>query len=87
MRRVEVVAAGLVLAVLAAGVSVLALTAPWFTRMLSERYSLSSEAGLTQQRMAELAEEVRVFVVVGEGALPSSVDGREAFDARRRSRT
>ncbi len=80
MRWVEAAAAGLVLAVLAAGVSVLALTAPWFTRALSERYSLSSEAGLTQQRMAEVAEEVRAFVVVGEGTLPSSVDGRDAFD-------
>lgn len=81
MRWVETVAAGLVLAVLAVGVSVMALTAPWFTRALSDRYSLSSEAGLDRQRTAELAEEVRVFVVAGEGVLPPSVDGRDGFDA------
>jgi integral membrane protein (TIGR01906 family) len=61
--------------------AVLVLSAPWFTRALSTRHSLGIEAGLPQERMVQIAEDVRAFVTGGGGTLPSRVDERDAFDA------
>jgi len=81
VRRVEMLGVGLLLAVLAAGTSVMVLGAPWFTRALSMRYSQGVEAGVPQARMLDVAENVRAFVIDGAGTLPATVDGRDAFDA------
>lgn len=81
MRVVESLVMGLVLSVLAIGLSVTLLGSPWFTHALSLRYSLWEDAGLTQAHMTEIAEEVRAFVIDGAGELPEIVDGRTGFGA------
>jgi len=80
VRRVESVVMGLVLAILVVGVSVMVLSAPWFTRLASSRYSQWASAGLSRSQMADLAQTVRGFVVDGEGELPARIGSREAFD-------
>ncbi len=72
--------AALGLALLAVGLPLLALEGRTMTAELSRRYALSSEAGLSPERMQELAEQVRAFVVLGQGELPRTVDGRAGFD-------
>jgi integral membrane protein (TIGR01906 family) len=73
---------GLALAVLVIGLALALLTQPLFTRTLSERFSLAEEAGLSRERMLEVAEQVRAFVADrGSTTLPEVVDGRPAFDA------
>ncbi|TLM77856.1 MAG: DUF1461 domain-containing protein [Actinobacteria bacterium] len=72
--------AGVALAALALGLALLPLQRPWFTRELSARTSQASEAGLSAARMAEVAEQVRAFVVDGDGDLPETVDGHPGFD-------
>ncbi|MDO9557692.1 MAG: DUF1461 domain-containing protein [Coriobacteriia bacterium] len=68
-------------AVTALGLSAWIMTTPWFTRLAAPGQVDSVRAGLTQERMVELAEEVRVFVTDGDApALPMVVDGRPAFD-------
>jgi integral membrane protein (TIGR01906 family) len=69
------------LALLAVGLPLLMLEGRGVTAELSKRFSLSAEAGLTTERTAQLAEQVRLFVVRGRGELPATVDGREGFDA------
>jgi integral membrane protein (TIGR01906 family) len=82
VRRVATVLLGLALAVLVVGLALVPLTQPLFTRVLSERYSLAQEAGLSQGRMLEVAEQVRAFVAEPQGTtLPAEVDGRPGFDA------
>lgn len=80
-RWIESAAAAVMLVALSAGLAVMILGGPWFTRVLSDRYALVSESGLTRVRMLALAEDVRAFVF-GENAagLPSEVDGRPGFD-------
>lgn len=82
MRRASTVIVGIALAVLVLGVSVSLLTGHAFTWMLASRYSLATEAGLPRQRMLDVAEQVRAFVVDGDAqTLPATVDGRPGFDA------
>lgn len=71
----------LALAALAAGMALGPLGSASFTRMLSQRFSLADEAGLSSDRIVEIAEMVRAYVVDGEGPLPARVDGRPGFDA------
>lgn len=71
-------AAALVVAALGLALQPLQLAA--FTAELSSRFSESEEAGLTDAQMAELAEQVRVYVVSGQGTLPAVVEGRPGFD-------
>jgi integral membrane protein (TIGR01906 family) len=81
VRRAGIALAAVALTVLAGTAALFPLEAPWFTRALSERYSLSQEAGLSAARMTAIAEQVRAFVVDGTGQLPGTVDGRPGFDA------
>jgi len=81
MRRFESVAMGLIVSVLAIGVAVMVLSAPWFTRALASRVSQWEQAGLARQASLLLAEDVRAFVIDGAGTLPERVNGREGFDA------
>jgi len=82
MRSFSAWLVGCALALMVAGLAILPLTGPAFTRTLSARYSLAEEAGLPRERMLEIAETVRAFVVESEGdALPVTVDGRDGFDA------
>lgn len=82
MRSVSAWIVGLSLAIVVAGATVLPLTVPLFTRTLAARFSLAEEAGLSPQRMLQVAEQVRAFVVDSRGdTLPATVDGRAGFDA------
>jgi len=81
VRRVGVWLAGFGFALLGIGLAVIILTVPAYTRMLSERFSLAEDAGLSQQAAADVAEQVRAFVVAGRGTLPATVGGRPGFDA------
>jgi integral membrane protein (TIGR01906 family) len=82
MRRVSTWIAGLVLAVFLLGASVVPLTIPAFTRIVASKTSLAAEAGISQSRILEVAEQVRHFVVDTDAPmLPASVDGRAGFDA------
>lgn len=81
MRRAITAFTGIALAVLVTGVSVSLLTGHAFTWLLASRYSLAAEAGLPRQRMLDVAEQVRAFVVDGDAqTLPATVDGRPGFD-------
>jgi integral membrane protein (TIGR01906 family) len=85
MRRATTWIVGFGLALFLIGVSVVPLTIPAFTKYLSLRTSLAKEAGLSPSRMAQIAEQVRQFVVDGEpdadaSTLPAVVDGRAGFD-------
>jgi len=73
--------AGFAFALLGLGLAVVILTVPPYTALLSNRYSLAEDAGLSEQQAATIAEDVRAFVVAGEGTLPSTVRGRPGFDA------
>ena len=82
MHRIATVLVGLALAVLVIGLALMPLTHPPFTRVLAERFSLAEEAGLPRDRMLDVAEQVRSFVVDSAGpTLPDAVDGRSGFDA------
>lgn len=82
MRRVLTVLIGIALSLLVIGVSVSMLTGRAFTGLLAARFSLAAEAGLPPQRMLQIAEQVRDFVVEGDvRSLPATVDGRPGFDA------
>lgn len=81
LRAAALVLAGLVLALLAVGVSLLPTLHPAMTANLVHRYASTQDAGLPQARMLQLAEQVRGFVVDGRpDTLPSEVDGRSGFD-------
>ena len=82
MRSVYTWIVGLGLALMVVGMAILPLSGPAFTRELSSRFSLAGQAGLGRERMLEIAEQVRAFVVDAEGeTLPETVDGRPGFDA------
>ncbi len=82
MRSFSAWAIGFALALMVAGIAILPLTGAAFTRTLSSRYSLAEEAGLPSERMLEVAEQVRAFVVESNAdTLPVTVDGRSGFDA------
>jgi integral membrane protein (TIGR01906 family) len=82
VRVVTTLLVGLALAVLVVGVTLYPLLHPTFTRVLSERYSLVQEAGISQTSMLSAAEKVREFVADGDVAsLPATVDARAGFDA------
>lgn len=81
MRRALEAAASLSLAVVILGAALLPLLTPPFTAELSSRYSEADKAGLSDDEMLTLAEQVRAFVVEREGVLPNTVHGRAAFDA------
>jgi len=69
-------------AVTALGIAVWLMTAPWFTELAAPRQVDTVRAGLTQERMVELAGRVRMFVTDADApALPAVIDGRPAFDA------
>jgi integral membrane protein (TIGR01906 family) len=73
---------GIAMAVFLVGVSVVALTAPAFTHYVALNTSEASQAGLSQARMLQVAEQVRRFVTDADApALPATVDGRPGFDA------
>ena len=81
MRRVSTWLVGIALAVFLLGASVAPLTIPSFTRIVASRTSLFQEAGLSKAAILGVAENVRVFVVDGDGqTLPSTVEGRPGFD-------
>jgi integral membrane protein (TIGR01906 family) len=82
VRRVVVTGiAGLLLAVMIVGVALLPTLHPALTANLVQRYSSAKDAGLSEARMLELAEQVRGFVTDGHpDTLPSRVDGRSGFD-------
>lgn len=81
MRSLSVWIAGLGLALVVVGTAILPLTGPGFTHALSARFSLAEEARLTPQRMLQVAEQVRAFVLDADGGtLPPTVDGRPGFD-------
>lgn len=81
MRSVSTWVVGFALALVVVGTAVLPLTGPGFTRALADRFSLAAEAGLPPERMLEVAEQVRAFVVTSDvDSLPATVDGRSGFD-------
>ena len=82
MRALSAFAAGLGLALLVVGVALYPMMHPTFTKLLSQRYSLVAQSGLSQPRILSIAEQVREFVVDGDmNSLPATVDGRQGFDA------
>lgn len=81
MRRPSTWLVGAALALFLLGASVVPLTIPAFTRIVAARTSLGQEAGLSQERMLQIAEAVRHFVVDTDAPpLPTTVDGRAGFD-------
>lgn len=72
--------ASALLLVLGVGLAVLPLETPAFTEAVSARFSRADEAGLTRVESARLAEQVRAFVIGGDGRLPVTYAGRPAFD-------
>jgi integral membrane protein (TIGR01906 family) len=82
VRTVSAWFVGLAFALMVAGLALLPLTGPGFTRAVATRFSLAEEAGLPPERMLDVAEQVRAFVVDAKGdTLPETVDGRSGFDA------
>jgi integral membrane protein (TIGR01906 family) len=82
MRIVGAIGMGLVLAVLVVGLALYPMLHPTYTKLLSQRYSMVQESGLSQARVLSLAEQVRQFVSDSEvDTLPVTVDGRPGFDA------
>jgi integral membrane protein (TIGR01906 family) len=82
MRTATTIAAGLALALLVVGLALLPLLDPKATELLALRYSRVAESGLSQERVLQVAEQVRHFVAVGEpDVLPATVDGRSGFDS------
>ncbi len=80
VRRAAVLVVAACLALFALGVSLAPLQTEGFTQTLSARYSRAAEAGLSPERMSEIAEVVRAYVVAGRGELPATVDGRPGFE-------
>ncbi len=63
--------------------AILLLTAPWFTNRVVAGLDVGGRTGLAEPDAISLAEQVRAYVGgSGERELPSSVGGREGFDAR-----
>lgn len=82
MRALTALVAGLALALLVIGLALIPLLHPTFTKILAQRYSETSQAGLTQPQMLHWAEQVREFVADGDvELLPATVGTRSGFDA------
>lgn len=83
MQALEKALVGLVLAVLVAGVSVIALTTPGFTRTVMLATDGPALSGLDRDTAVRTAEEVRRYVagISDAPALPAVVDDRPGFDA------
>jgi integral membrane protein (TIGR01906 family) len=82
MRTATTILAGMALALLVVGLALLPLLHPKATELLAQRYSRVDESGLSQQRVLQVAEQVRHFVAVGDpDTLPATVDGRPGFDS------
>lgn len=79
--RLSTWVATVLLAVLGLGLALLPLETPQFTAWLSSRYSQAEAAGISRAEAGALAEQVRAFVVAGQGWLPGTYAGRPAFDA------
>ncbi|MDP2183342.1 MAG: DUF1461 domain-containing protein [Actinomycetota bacterium] len=82
-QALEKAAVGLALAVLIAGVSVIALTTPGFTRTVMLATHGPALAGLDRDTAVRTAEEVRRYVADGSvgQTLPAVVGARSGFDA------
>jgi integral membrane protein (TIGR01906 family) len=82
MRTGTTIIAGLALALLVVGLALLPLLHPKVTQLLALRYSRIAESGLSQERVLQVAEQVRHFVAEGDpDSLPATVDGRPGFDS------
>ena len=82
MRIAKALASGVVLALFVVGLALYPLLHPTVTKLLSQRYTLVAETGLSPQRDLQLAEKVRDFVADSDAEpLPTTVDGRPGFDA------
>lgn len=82
MRALTAMVVGLALALAVVGIALIPLLHPTFTKLLVQRYSETTQAGLTQAEMFHYAEQVREFVADGDvDSLPATVDGRPGFDA------
>jgi integral membrane protein (TIGR01906 family) len=81
MAVLRAVLTGVALALLVVGISLYPMLHPTYTRLLSERYSLVSQSGLSRAQILSTAEQVRAFVADGDvDYLPATVDGRPGFD-------
>lgn len=80
---VETAVAGLVLAVACLGIALLPLTTPLAVRTVATAVHAERGSGLSLTTTLEAAESVRRFVLDRDApALPSTLEGREAFDER-----
>ncbi|MDR3686385.1 MAG: TIGR01906 family membrane protein [Coriobacteriia bacterium] len=81
MRAITALVAGLMLALMVIGLALIPMLHPTFTKVLAQRYSETSQAGLTQAQMLHNAELVREFVADGDiNVLPATVGSRPGFD-------
>jgi integral membrane protein (TIGR01906 family) len=75
------IVSGLGLAFFVVGLALLPMLHPTYTKLLSQRYSLVAQTGLSQTRVLAVAEQVRRFVTDADAnSLPATVDGRPGFD-------
>jgi hypothetical protein len=82
-QRVEAAAAAALIAVAVVGVALLAVSAPPFTRLGVAAVGSAANAGLPADTALALAEDVRRFVTsTNAEPLPSTLEGRLAFDGR-----
>lgn len=81
MRRIaESFVAGIILALLVVGLSVIVLTAPGYTSLMVRATGGATLAGLDQAMALDLAQQVRAYVTRADApALPVTVAGREGF--------
>jgi integral membrane protein (TIGR01906 family) len=75
------VCAALALASTSVGLALIPLQTAPVTELLVARYAEAGRAGIGQERMLEVAETVRTYVVAGRGSLPAWVDGRPGLEA------
>jgi integral membrane protein (TIGR01906 family) len=73
---------GLALAFVVLSLALQPVLTPQVVRELVSRYSSSTDAGLSQERLFFVAEQVRAFSIDGSlETLPETVDGRSGFDS------
>lgn len=81
-QRLQTVALALCVALLILGFGLCVAALPVTTSLLSQAYSESELAGLSRERMQEVALEVHGFTVFGKPeTLPGQMEGRSGFDA------
>lgn len=81
MRRFGTAVVAVALAAFALGFALAPLMTPGYTKFLTTRLDVASEAGLPRAVAADLAEDVRSFVADPvDTELPAMVAGREGFD-------